>query len=71
MKHPYFNVPGVKTGRFCSEHKEEGMVDIKNKMCEHPHCVKRPHFNVPGSKTGRFCSEELGGGHGGQQGNTV
>ena len=30
MKVPYFNVPGSRAGRFCSEHKEEGMVDVKN-----------------------------------------
>ena len=57
MKQPYFNVSGSNTGRFCSEHKEEGMVDVKNKTCEHLGCMKRPHFNITGLKSGRFCSK--------------
>ena len=57
MKQPCFNVPGCKSGRFCSEHKEEGMVDLKHNTCEHHGCMKRPSFNVPGSKACRFCSE--------------
>ena len=57
MKHPCFNVPGSKAGRFCSEHKEESMVDEKHKPCEHPGCIKQPYFNVPCRKARRFCSE--------------
>ena len=57
MKSPVYNVPGSKTGRFCSEHKEEGMVNVKSMKCEHPGCMKEPCFNVPGSKTGILCSE--------------
>ena len=57
MKQPAFNVPGCKVGRFCSKHKEAGMVDVKHAKCEHPGCMKEPYFNVPSSKTCRFCSE--------------
>ena len=57
MKVPTFNVPGSKARRFCSKHKEEGMMDVTIKKCEHPGCIKQPAFNVPGSKAGRFCSE--------------
>ena len=59
MKRPSFNVPGTKTGRFCSEHKEEGMVNVRLKICEHHGCMKWPVFIFPGSrdsKPGRFCS---------------
>ena len=56
IKQPYFNVPDSETGRFCSKHDEEGMVDIKHKTCEQPGCMKHPYFNVLVSKAGRFCS---------------
>ena len=56
-KNHFFNVPGIKFGRFCSEHKKEGMVDIRSKRCENPGCMKHPYFNVPGSKAAGFCSE--------------
>ena len=31
VKVPSFNAPGSRAGRFCSEHKEGGMVDVKYK----------------------------------------
>jgi hypothetical protein len=33
-KHPAFNIPGEKRGRFCSEHKLDGMVNVKNPKCK-------------------------------------
>ena len=57
MKAAFFNVIDSELGRFCSSHKEVGMVDVKHKSCEHPGCNKRPYFNVPGSEAGMFCSE--------------
>ena len=54
-KQPAFNVSGEKKGRFCVEHKESGMVDVKNKKCEL--CEVIPHFNTRGEKKGRFCVE--------------
>ena len=39
MKRPHFNITGLKLDRFCSEHKEEGMVDVKNNMCELLACI--------------------------------
>ena len=56
-KRSAFNVLNSKTGRFCSEHKEEGMEDVTTTKCGHPSCINTSSFNVPGSKTRRFCSE--------------
>ena len=50
-----FDVAGGK-GRFCAEHKAEGMEDVKHKRCEAAGCTKRPAFDVAGGK-GRFCAE--------------
>ena len=54
--YPVFNVSGETKGRFCSQHKEVGMVDVKNKRCEYDGCTSRPVFNVSGETKGRFCS---------------
>ena len=53
---PSFNTPGLKGGRFCKDHKLTGMVDVKNKRCEHTGCGSiTPSFNTPGLKQGKFC----------------
>ena len=54
-KQPAFDVAGGK-GRFCVEHKAEGMADVRNKRCEAAGCTKRPTFDVAGGK-GKFCVE--------------
>lgn len=55
-KHPYFNIPGQNKGRFCGEHKEEGMVNVLSIKCEHENCTSQPCFNFEG-KLGRFCAK--------------
>ena len=49
-----FNVFGEKA-RFCVEHKEPHMINVKNKTCEL--CEKIPTFNVRGETKRRFCAE--------------
>ena len=57
-KQPNFNVRGATKGIFCAEHKQEGMIDVKNKTCEHPAgCEKRPTFNTRGETRGLFCAD--------------
>ena len=34
--------------RFCSKHKEPGMIDVRNKKCEYDGCKTRPSFNIEG-----------------------
>jgi hypothetical protein len=50
-----FNVVGEKFGRFCSTHKTEDMVNVKDKLCEHLGCSKRAGFNFPGEAGRKFC----------------
>ena len=52
---PNFNFPGQKGGMFCSQHKSEGMVDIKHKRCAQEGCNKRPSFNYTGEMRALFC----------------
>ena len=41
--------------RFCSAHKEAGMVDVVSKRCEK--CTKGPLFNLEGESIARFCGD--------------
>lgn len=49
-KSAYFNIPGQTAGKYCSTHKEEGMVNVKDKRCTEPGCTQRPSFNILGKK---------------------
>jgi hypothetical protein len=55
---PYFNFPGEKKALYCSKHKKDGMVNVRDKHCENEGggCYKIPLFNYPGFKHGIFCS---------------
>jgi hypothetical protein len=49
-KNAYFNIAAEKNGRFCSTHKEDGMINVKDKRCLHEGCCQRPSFNILGQK---------------------
>jgi hypothetical protein len=51
---PYFNTEGETKALYCSTHKRDGMVDVKNKTCLD--CKKRPTFNIEGETTALYCS---------------
>ncbi len=44
-------------GRYCAEHRQEGMVNVANKKCEHPDCSKIPNYNLPEETKAKFCNE--------------
>jgi len=52
MKQPCFNFEG-KIPKVCADHKEDGMVNLRERPCEK--CSKKPVFNFPDVKKGRFC----------------
>ena len=60
-KRPSFNYRGEKLRRFCSKHKEEGMVNLdilfEARRCRHPGCMKRSSFNYQGERSRWFCAE--------------
>ena len=43
---PFFNIEGEIKGLYCSQHKKDGMVDVKSKTCLE--CKKQPVFNIEG-----------------------
>jgi EsV-1-7 cysteine-rich motif len=57
-----FNKQGETKGKYCKKHAKTGMVDVKNKKCQHSGCRKIPYFNFEGELRGKFCSshQELG-----------
>ena len=55
IKNAVYDISGGK-GRFCNEHKEPGMIDVKNKRCEFDGCDVQPTYDISGGK-GRFCNE--------------
>lgn len=59
MRMPNFNFAGEKGGLYCSQHKQEGMIDIKHKRCVFPDCSKRPSFNYTGAAAYLCCSQSL------------
>ena len=44
-KQPSFNYDGQSKGMFCSEHKRDGMVDVKNSRCQYEDCKTTPIFS--------------------------
>ena len=52
---PNYNHTGSKHAVFCGKHKEDGMVDVKSKVCEFDGCKTRPTYNHTGSKHALFC----------------
>lgn len=53
---PTFGKVGSKKAERCSEHAEDGMVNVVTKRCSHSGCDKRPSYGAPGA-SGRleFC----------------
>ena len=51
--HPVFNFPGAKPGVRCGHHKEDGMVNVMNKVCEYDGCKTPPSFNFSWRQAGR------------------
>jgi hypothetical protein len=56
FKCPNYNYQGEKKRLYCSSHKLEGMIDVKNKICENNDCIKLPVFNYLNAQKPRFCN---------------
>lgn len=53
-KIPSFGMEGTKKANLCSQHAEQGMVDVNSKKCRHQGCDTLPLFGSPG-RTPEFC----------------
>ena len=45
---PIYNLSGETKGKFCTAHKEPGMVNVISKHCEYPECETQPSYNLSG-----------------------
>jgi hypothetical protein len=52
---PVFDYPNGK-GKYCFEHRKDGMIDIKIKICNTDNCKKSVGYDYPGG-TGQCCAE--------------
>ncbi len=52
-----FNHLGETKGRFCSKHKEPGMIDIVHPHCKIEGCTTLASFNISGQSRGEYCSQ--------------
>jgi hypothetical protein len=52
-KIPIYGIPGAKKGIYCFDHKEVGMINVKDKTCKM--CHKFPVYGIPGTKKGLYC----------------
>ena len=50
-----FNILGTSP-KFCANHKEEHMINLKHKHCEFTGCNTLANYNLDGEKKGKFCS---------------
>jgi hypothetical protein len=59
---PTYNYQKEIKAIYCSNHKLDGMVDIKHKRCEHEGCDTRPTYNYEGQTKAIYCvSHKLDG----------
>ena len=53
---PNYNVEGETKALYCSVHKKEEMVNVKDKTCIYEGCKTRPNYNVEGETKALYCS---------------
>jgi len=54
--YPIFNILGTNKGIYCSKHKLNGMVNVKDKTCINEGCKTRPNYNIEGEQNALYCS---------------
>ncbi len=54
-KQPNYNREGETKALYCGTHKQEGMIDVKNKTCQHPGCRTQPTYNREGETNALYC----------------
>jgi hypothetical protein len=51
-----YNYEGETKQLYCSEHKKDGMINMKNKRCKYLNCKIIPNYNYHDEKIAIFCS---------------
>ncbi|CAM9662907.1 unnamed protein product [Scytosiphon promiscuus] len=58
---PSYGLPGSGNPQYCSSHKKEGLVSLKNRPCVQPGCNTRPHYGVSRGKAVYCVTHKLPG----------
>jgi hypothetical protein len=53
---PSFNYKNEKKPLYCTEHKLDNMINLKNKTCIHKGCNIQPSFNYENEKKPLYCT---------------
>ena len=56
-KLPSFNFPGMTPAARCGTHREEGMVNVRHRVCQAEGCGTEAKYNLPGEPHGAFCGQ--------------
>ena len=54
---PTFNIEGQTKALYCSQHKKDGMINVKDKTCIHEGCKTQPNYNIKGQTKALYCSQ--------------
>ena len=41
----------------CGSHREEGMVNVRHRVCQHEGCGTEAKYNLPGEQHGAYCGQ--------------
>lgn len=61
IKQASFAMEGDRYPKFCKDHRQEDMINIRNHRCIAPGCSRGASFAVSGSR-GQYCSEHKAAG---------
>ena len=56
-KIPNFNHPIETKGKYCADHRLEGMIDVMHRKCFNFDCDKQPAYNYPNESKGLYCAK--------------
>jgi hypothetical protein len=56
MTRPHYNLPTETKALYCSIHKKENMINIKDKRCIETNCMIIPNYNLPTETKALYCS---------------
>ena len=55
-------VAATRASKYCAQHANNGMIDVRSRKCRTGGCVKPPSFGVAGARTSRNCAQHTPGG---------
>jgi hypothetical protein len=56
---PKYNKSGETTGKFCFEHKEDSMINVKAYYCQYKNCTIQASYNYLGETLGKYCIDHI------------